>query len=282
MSNYFTLFCTTLSNLSPEEKSWIEAWLKARAAQDEDGDVGFEWAVEVGHNQLPYLHIYTEDLVGGDYRAVATFIQEFLKTWRPHETFTMEWAEVGDSPGAIDGFTGGAMRVTAWTQRFYRLSDFMKEETITDPIREAIGNLEALYPAPHLGGANPYLEDLQHFSPTTHLLIRLNQALIALNQAPSPLYLKAMELGKMSVQEAGGQNRYDFVKAIQGMRQVLAYLEEAAMPLIDGISENPYVEPGRVTLVTALIALNESLTALGQLPSKLYLEAGKVFKTLNE
>lgn len=283
MSNYFTLFCTILPNLSPEEKSWIEAWLKARAALDEDGDVGFEWAVEVGHNQLPYLHIYTEDLVGGDYRAVATFIQEFLKTWRPHETFTMEWAEVGDSPGAIDSFTGGAMRVTAWTQRVYRLSDFMKEEeTIADPIREAIGNLEALYPAPHLGGANPYLEDPQHFSPTTHLLIRLNQALIALNQAPSSLYLKAMELGKMSVQKADEENRYDFVKAIQGMRQVLAYLEEAAMPLIDGVSENPYVEPGRVALVTALIALNESLTALGQLPSRLYLEAEKVFKTLNE
>lgn len=63
---------------------------------------------------------------------------------------------------------------------------------------------------------------------------------------------------------------------------MLAYLEEAAMPLIDGVSENPYGEPGRVALVTALIALNESLTALGQLPSRLYLEAEKVFKTLNE
>lgn len=177
MSNYYTMFSTILPNLTPQEKAWIEAQLKAKAALDEDGDVGFEWAVEDSHSQSHYLHIYTEDLVGGDYRAVAAFVQEFLKTWRPNETFIMEWAEIGDSPGAIDGFTGGALRVTAWMQRFYKLSDFMaQEETIAEPIREVIGNLEMLYPAPHLGGVNPYLEDPQYFSPTTHLLIRLNQA----------------------------------------------------------------------------------------------------------
>lgn len=277
------MFSTILPNLTPQEKAWIEAHLKARAALDEDGDVGFEWAVEGSHSQSPYLHIYTEDLVGGDYRTVAAFVQEFLKTWRPNDTFTMEWAEIGDSPGAIDGFTGGALCVTAWTQRFYSLSDFMaQEETIAEPIREVIGNLEALYPAPHLGGANPYLEDPQYFSPTTHLLIRLNQALIALNRTSSPMYLQAMERGNIRAQEADENNRFDFVKAVQGIRQTLNYLEEAAMPLIEGVSENSYVEPGRITLVTALIALNEALIALGQLPSRLYLETEEIFKTLSE
>lgn len=85
----------------------------------------------------------------------------------------------------------------------------------------------------------------------------------------------------MRAQEAD-ENRFDFVKAVQRIRQALNYLEEAAIPLIEGISENPYVEPGRVTLVTALIGLNEALIALGQLPSKLYLEAEEILKTLGE
>lgn len=129
MSNYFTLFSTLINDITPEERSWVEAYLAARIQEEtkvddidtddvEDApDIGFAWSFEKAHDGSIYLHLYSEEY-GGDVDKVADFVQAFLAAYRPDDVFKMEFANTGDSPGAIDAFGGGAVIVTAAGQRW--------------------------------------------------------------------------------------------------------------------------------------------------------------------
>ena len=133
MANNYLQFSEAISQLTEEERAWCEARLRhleeALPAFDKDGEnensvpgapedepylsgvmcLGFQWSID--REQDGYcLWMYAEE--SGDVEHVALFAQEFLARFRPHDYFTLTWAETCSKP-RIGEFSGGAIFVTA-------------------------------------------------------------------------------------------------------------------------------------------------------------------------
>lgn len=141
MSNYYTLFSTSINDITPTERSWIDQYLAARIQEETEGedvyrenaeytpDIGFTWDFVQAHAGSTYLHLYSQEC-GGDVDKVAAFVQAFLSACRPEGVFKMEFANTGDSPGAIDAFGGGAMVVTASEQRWMNTGLWLAQQEV--------------------------------------------------------------------------------------------------------------------------------------------------------
>jgi hypothetical protein len=115
MANYYTKFSDVLPNLTADE----EAWLREQMEGDPEGDEGRGSGPECDHEFLDddrpdrwgrHLWLYTAE--SGDPDAVAKFVQQFLKRFRPGQCWSMTFAYTCSSPGVGD-FGGGAVFVAA-------------------------------------------------------------------------------------------------------------------------------------------------------------------------
>jgi hypothetical protein len=114
MANYYTRFSAVLDKLNKNEAGWIRNRLH-ELESTEDG-LGFSWALE--NNEMDpkkdptSLWIHAGE--SGDVDQVASFIQSFLKQFRPRSKWGMEWSNDCDKE-RLDAFGGGAFVATAHT-----------------------------------------------------------------------------------------------------------------------------------------------------------------------
>jgi len=126
MANNYQLFSTGIKNITPGEAAWIEtflgeepntenpklfeAWCDARGVSDEDDAASypdFEWSVS---KKDAFLWMYSEEW--GNLVHLAVFVQTFLQTFRPNDTFGMTYCEYCSKP-RIDEFGGGWVAISA-------------------------------------------------------------------------------------------------------------------------------------------------------------------------
>jgi hypothetical protein len=184
MSDSQILFSAAISNVIPEEKPWLEAWLKDKAEQR--GGVGFEWSFEQAADDSTYLYVHTDTVFGGDIEQLAEFAQAFLAEWRPDGTFRVEYAIVETD---FDSFSGGVVIITATKQRWFNTHQMLMLDQTEALIRHALEHAETMA-TPFDGAANPYLE-VGNSILAEELLIPLNEALKTLGLSPSELWRQA-------------------------------------------------------------------------------------------
>jgi len=97
-------FSESIVNLTARESDWLTGALTALTIDPESP--GFSCCLLQGGTELA---ISSEDDYG-DPEAVALFVQEFLKTFRPDKHWVMTWS---DQCGEDSIFGGGAVVVTA-------------------------------------------------------------------------------------------------------------------------------------------------------------------------
>lgn len=112
MADYYTQYSAEIAKLTDAEIKWLEARLKdiedARADDDgldDDGD-------DLGQVELQDRTLWFYGRESGDPRAIAEFVQGFLKQFRPNGSFSMGHTFSCSRP-RLDGFGGGAVFVTA-------------------------------------------------------------------------------------------------------------------------------------------------------------------------
>lgn len=108
MADYYTHFSAQLENLSDEEVDWVKSELAKREEQDENGWLGFDW--ELGPDKPVNLWLHSDE--SGNVESVASFVQAFLKKFRPNDKWGMEWSNDCSRP-RLDAFGGGAVVVYA-------------------------------------------------------------------------------------------------------------------------------------------------------------------------
>lgn len=121
MADYYTQYSAEIDNLTDGEIKWLEVRLKdiedARA-DDDDFDQDID---DLGQMELRDRTIWFYGEESGDPRAVADFVQGFLKQFRPNDSFSMGHTFSCSRP-RLDGFGGGAVFVTA--ERIEHLDSF--------------------------------------------------------------------------------------------------------------------------------------------------------------
>jgi len=128
MADNYLQLSTSIENITPEEKKWIddniEKFSQQNDAPDDDGcDYStFQWDWE---GDGSYLWIYGEEYAEVD--NVADFMQAFLKENRPESSLYFSWAETC-SKLRIDNFHGGAYFITAKEQKFVSSFAFISKE----------------------------------------------------------------------------------------------------------------------------------------------------------
>jgi hypothetical protein len=103
MADYHMSHSAEIKGLTEEESKWAHSGIKEiEDAGDEDAvcDLG---EVEVVDG-VPWFH--GQD--SGDPEAVAEFARDFLKRFRPRDSFALEYAYTCSRP-RLDGFGGGAV-----------------------------------------------------------------------------------------------------------------------------------------------------------------------------
>ena len=106
MANNYTQFSFVIEDITPDEATWLKTEY-AKEVADEDLYLGFELTVD---GTKAYL--YTEE--SGDVESTATFVSQFLATFRPKATVGFEWAD-WCSKARPGEFGGGAALVSATT-----------------------------------------------------------------------------------------------------------------------------------------------------------------------
>ena len=124
MANNYLQLSTSIENITPEEKKWIDDNIEKFSQRDDDGDdyTTFQWDLEQDGS---YLWIYGEEYAEVD--NVADFMQAFLKDNRPEGYLYFSWAETC-SKLRIDNFHGGAYFVTAKEQKCVSSFAFISKE----------------------------------------------------------------------------------------------------------------------------------------------------------
>lgn len=109
MANYYTVFSTSIDDLSIEEKKWWELTLNAAKEDPEivwpgkDFEaVEFEWEVEDDS-----VWLYAEE--SGDVDQVLLLIQKFLRAFRPDDVRSLSWASYCGAPRLNEQGGGGAV-----------------------------------------------------------------------------------------------------------------------------------------------------------------------------
>ena len=107
MADYYTEYSAEIDELTDDEIKWLEARFKDIEEAGADDDVDDLGQVELRDGTLWFC---AEE--SGDPRAVAEFVRDFLKRFRPNDSFSLEYALTCSKP-RLDGFGGGAVFVTA-------------------------------------------------------------------------------------------------------------------------------------------------------------------------
>jgi len=138
MADYYTHFSTKLEELTDTERTWLEEeldspedrglkgnklrmWEKRYGAEEADSWPEFEF-VFTGND----LCLYCDDY--GNLEHVASIIYEFLRKFRKKDYHIMEWAMTCSKPDP-DGFTGGAIVITAKEVEYLSMSDLIVAKT---------------------------------------------------------------------------------------------------------------------------------------------------------
>jgi hypothetical protein len=147
MANNYTQFSQAIEDITDEEDAWITTQLDPDLSpgkrewdpEDANDAPDFQWDVkreieESNVSGMPkgpgarWLWIYAEEF--GNLANVATFVQAFLKKFRPSDCFTMTWSETC-SRLRTGEFSGGAIFVTArgtrWLNPWMWLEDLAKK-----------------------------------------------------------------------------------------------------------------------------------------------------------
>jgi hypothetical protein len=124
MANNYLQLSTSIENITPEEKKWIDNNIEKFSQRDDDGDdyTTFQWDLEQDGS---YLWIYGEEYAEVD--NVADFMQAFLKDNRPEGSLYFSWAETC-SKLRIDNFHGGGYFITAKEQKSVSSFAFISKE----------------------------------------------------------------------------------------------------------------------------------------------------------
>ena len=111
MANNYCQFSAGIHDITPKEVAWIEAEAETLTEQV-DGGMGFSLSFETDHkNETKFLWLNSGD-ESGNPDSVISFVQSFLKEFRPNESFVITWADTC-SKLRLDEFGGGAAFVTA-------------------------------------------------------------------------------------------------------------------------------------------------------------------------
>lgn len=121
MQTNFLQFSQVIKNLTDEEASWFVDYIEHRrngfdtqGKELEDDEKGtypdFRFVIMQDENWGIYAWFFADD--NGSVEQVAETVKEFLLKFRPHECFTMTWAEYAHEP-RVEEFDGGAIFVTA-------------------------------------------------------------------------------------------------------------------------------------------------------------------------
>ena len=112
MADYYTQYSAEIDKLTDDEIKWLEVRLKdiEDARADDDG-LG-EDDNDLGQVELQDRTLWFCGRESGDPRAIAEFVQGFLKQFRPNGSFSMGHTFSCSRP-RLDGFGGGAVFVTA-------------------------------------------------------------------------------------------------------------------------------------------------------------------------
>lgn len=114
-------FSEIISDLTDEEVTWFVKYIEHRHRKldiegdehefEDDGYPAFKFKIMASAGEWKTYAWFFADEVG-DVAQVAETVQAFLKEHRPHQCFTLTWAESNSSltPGEFDG---GAVFVTA-------------------------------------------------------------------------------------------------------------------------------------------------------------------------
>ena len=113
MPDYNTQFSTEIVHLTQVEKIWIKENVDGYAVEDDSNLFDHELDENGGN-----LWLYADEY--GSPGAVADFLQDFFKKFRPQETKVFGWAETCSRP-VLDAFGGGYVRVTAEGQFWSRI-----------------------------------------------------------------------------------------------------------------------------------------------------------------
>ena len=135
MADYYTLFSSALVLESNEERSWSNKRLTELTdgfVETGDGDKfpgDFEWGLMTdSETSRPYVWFHSEE--SGSVEHVASFVQEFLKKWRPNGCWVLTWANTCSKP-RLEGFAGGGVFVTAnkqvWVVPQEMLGDLVRD-----------------------------------------------------------------------------------------------------------------------------------------------------------
>ena len=112
MADYYTQYSAEIDKLTDDEVKWLEARLNdvedARANDDGLGEDDHD----IGQVELLDRTLWFCGKESGDPRAIADFVQGFLKQFRPNDSFSMGHTFSCSRP-RLDGFGGGAVFVTA-------------------------------------------------------------------------------------------------------------------------------------------------------------------------
>ena len=87
MANNYTQFSFLIGDITPEEKVWCETQVDENIEVDDDDD-RWGFSIEIDGTDLV---IFAEE--NGNVEHTATFVQAFLKKFRPKEVVCFSWAE---------------------------------------------------------------------------------------------------------------------------------------------------------------------------------------------
>ncbi len=132
MADNYLEFSEQIDALSKKEEKWVRAHLQKIEDEDPETCALYE-GYDIEDCQLDFqselenknLWLYAEESANVEH--VATFVQQFLKTNRPKEYFTLTWSERCDRP-RIGEFSGGAVFVTAEKIEWCPVDEWLEEK----------------------------------------------------------------------------------------------------------------------------------------------------------
>ena len=125
MADYYTLFSTQISDLTPTEKIWLEAnfTLLEQQADESGDDLQYQYAFHPDHS----LWLYSE--AAGDPAQVAELIQTFFAACRPKAYQVFNFA-CTCSKLRLDSFSGGSILITSEQMEYINPEEIARQRLV--------------------------------------------------------------------------------------------------------------------------------------------------------